>query len=39
MIKSRRIRREGHVARMEEMINTKFGLEDLKGSDHLGDLG
>jgi len=40
VIKSRRMR-TGHVACMEEMINIyiTFWLENLKGRDHLEDLG
>jgi len=29
----------GHVARMGYMRNTVFWLENLKGRDHLGDIG
>jgi hypothetical protein len=37
MIKLRRMRCAGHVARMGAM-NTKFYLENLKGRDHFEDL-
>jgi hypothetical protein len=29
----------GHAARISERRNTKFWLENLKGRDHLEDLG
>jgi hypothetical protein len=38
MIKSRRIRWAGHVARME-IISTKLSFESLKLRDHSEDLG
>jgi hypothetical protein len=39
MIKSRRMRRAGHVVHMGKMrIHTKFWLENLKGRDHSEDL-
>jgi hypothetical protein len=37
VIKSRRMRWTGHAARMDEMRNTVFWLENLKGSDHSED--
>jgi hypothetical protein len=40
VIKSRRVRGVGHVAYVGEMrnsYNTIFGLENLKGRDHLED--
>jgi hypothetical protein len=40
VIKSRRMRRAGHVARMGKTeVHTGFWLGDLKEGDHLGDLG
>jgi hypothetical protein len=40
MIKSRRMRWPGHVARMGNMRNAyKFLLESLTGRDHAEDLG
>jgi hypothetical protein len=39
VIKSDRIRRVGHIARMWEVeINREFWSERLKGRDHLDDL-
>lgn len=38
LITSGRIRRNGHVARMEKMrIRTKLWLENLTGTDYFGD--
>jgi hypothetical protein len=40
VIKSKRMRWEGHVAHMGEIrIYTKFWLEILKGRDNLEELG
>jgi hypothetical protein len=39
VIKSRRARKVEKVACMVEMRNTKFWSENLKGRDHLEDLG
>jgi hypothetical protein len=40
VLKSRRMRWVGHVARIGEMINAyKFWSENLKGRDQLEDLG
>jgi hypothetical protein len=39
-MKSRRIRSVGHVAYIETVkIHTEFVREDLKGRDHVRDLG
>jgi hypothetical protein len=38
MIKSRRMRWAGHVARMERRMFTKFLLESLKRSDRSEDI-
>jgi hypothetical protein len=37
-IKSKRMRWVGHAEWMEEMKNTKFWLENLKGRDRFEDL-
>jgi hypothetical protein len=39
VIKSKRRRRVGHVARMEEMRDKTFWSENLKGRDYLEELG
>jgi hypothetical protein len=40
VIKSRRMRWAGHVARMgKREVHAEFWWEDLREGDHLGDLG
>jgi hypothetical protein len=39
VIKSRRMRWAGHIARRGEMENTKLWSKNVKGRDHFEELG